>query len=84
MATASAWRYWHALETFEITLTEVSEHGSAVVVATSGRGIGRSSGAEVNARAAHLLDFADGKVVRWTAFQSHPDAIRAAERRTSA
>lgn len=70
--------YWQALATFVITPTEMIERGDAVVVATKGRGVGRASGAEVDARAAHLLDFRGGKLVRWTAFQTLADALQAA------
>lgn len=70
--------YWQALATFVITPTEMIERRDAVVVATKGRGVGRASGVEVNARAAHLLDFRGGKLVRWTAFQTLADALQAA------
>ncbi len=71
--------YWQAMETFEINPTELTEGDDAVVAATHGRGIGRLSGAEVEARAAHLLHFRNGKVVRWTAYQTAADALAAAD-----
>ena len=70
--------YWQALATFEITPTETIARRDSVVVATKGRGVGRASGAEVSARAAHLLDFRGGKLARWTAFQTLADALQAA------
>jgi ketosteroid isomerase-like protein len=57
---------------------EASDESIVVVVRSAARG--RASGAEVEGRLAHLWTIRDGKVVRFEAFRSREDALRAAPR----
>jgi ketosteroid isomerase-like protein len=49
-----------------------------VVVPVRLVGVGKQSGAETTANAAHLWTFRDGKVIRQTTFQTTAEALEAA------
>jgi ketosteroid isomerase-like protein len=49
-----------------------------VVVPVRLVGVGKQSGAETTANAAHLWTFRDGKVIRQTTFQTKAEALKAA------
>jgi ketosteroid isomerase-like protein len=52
--------------------------GDVVVVPVRIVGVGKQSGAETTANAAHLWAFRDGKVIRQTTFQTRAEALQAA------
>jgi ketosteroid isomerase-like protein len=52
--------------------------GDSVVVSVRLVGVGKESGAETTANAAHVWTFRDGKVVRQTTFQAMDEALEAA------
>ena len=70
--------YWDAMEIFEIVPVELIDTGNLVVVGTQGKGVGRASRVEVNAKGGHLLGVQDGKIANWTVFQSKAEALEAA------
>jgi ketosteroid isomerase-like protein len=57
---------------------EFFDSEDAVVVSVRLVGIGRESGAETTAHAAHVWTFRNGKVVRQTTFQTIAEALEAA------
>jgi ketosteroid isomerase-like protein len=52
--------------------------GEDVIVSVQLVGVGKESGAETTAHAAHVWTFRDGKVVRQTTFQTMAEALEAA------
>ena len=52
--------------------------GDSVVVPIRFVGVGKQSGVETTANAAHVWEFRDGKVVRQTTFQTLDEALEAA------
>ena len=52
--------------------------GDKVVVSVRLVGVGKESGVETTANAAHLWTFCDGKIVRQTTFQTMAEALEAA------
>ena len=56
---------------------ELLSSGDEVVVATEGRGKGRTSGAIARASAAQVWRVEHGKVLAWTAYQAKAEALEA-------
>jgi ketosteroid isomerase-like protein len=52
--------------------------GDKVVVSVRLVGVGKESGVETTANAAHVWTFRDGRIVRQTTFQTMPEALEAA------
>ena len=52
--------------------------GDQVIVSVRLVGVGKESGVETTANAAHVWTFRDGKAVRQTTFQTMPEALEAA------
>lgn len=67
-------RFEEAWESFRIEPVDFAASGDKLVVIVNLWGRGRGSGAEVEARAAHLWEFRDSKAVR---FEIHGDLERA-------
>jgi ketosteroid isomerase-like protein len=65
-------------EDFSIELEETFDHGDVVVVFLLYRGRGSESGAEVEARMAHLWTVRDGKAIRLQQFLDREQALEAA------
>ncbi|MQA73476.1 MAG: hypothetical protein GEU88_03845 [Solirubrobacterales bacterium] len=61
----------------QMTVAEVTEPGERVLVEVLPRGMGKSSGAEVEGRFWLLYTFDGGKVVRLEAFASERQALEA-------
>jgi len=57
---------------------EFVDAGDSVVVSVRLVGVGKESGIETTANAAHIWTFRDGKVVRQTTFQTMSEALEAA------
>ena len=56
---------------------ELIDAGDEVVAAVRLVGVGRQSGVETMANAAHLWTFREGKIVRLTVFQTMQEALEA-------
>lgn len=65
-----------AWESFRIEPTDFAAWGDKLVVIVDLWGRGRGSGAEVEARAAHLWEFRDGKAVRFEIYGDPERALR--------
>jgi ketosteroid isomerase-like protein len=65
-------------ETLRVEPKDVVEGGDTVVVSVHLVGIGRESGAETTAKAAHVWELRGGKIVRHTTFQTMAEALEAA------
>jgi ketosteroid isomerase-like protein len=64
--------------TMRLEPQEFVDAGDRVVVSIRLIGVGRESGAETTANAAHVWTFRDGKIVRQTVFQTMDEALEAA------
>ena len=64
--------------TMRLEPEEVRAAGDDVVVSVRLVGVGKGSGVETTAHAAHLWTFREGKVVRQTTFQTMAEALEAA------
>ena len=63
--------------TMRIEPRDLVEAGENVVASVRLVGVGRESGVETTANAAHLWTFREGKAVRLTVFQTTSDALEA-------
>ena len=71
-------RGWlESFEEFRVEPERIVDRGDRLVAVVRQTGKGRSSGAEVDARLAHVRTIADGKAVRWEAFADPEEAVRA-------
>ena len=70
--------YWEAFETISIEPEGFVDGPDGVVTRVVARGVGRGSGATVEARGPHLWRFRDGLPVRFTLFQEEHEALEAA------
>jgi ketosteroid isomerase-like protein len=64
--------------TMRLEFQEFVDAGDKVVVSIRLIGVGKESGVETTANAAHVWTFRDGKVVRQTTFQTMDEALEAA------
>ena len=64
--------------TMRLEPQEFVDAGDEVVVSIRLIGVGKESGVETTANAAHVWTFRDGKVVRQTTFQTMDEALQAA------
>ena len=69
-------RFDEAWESFRIEAVDFAASGDKLVVVVKLWGRGRGSGAEVEARAAHLWEFRDGKAVRFDIYGDPERALR--------
>jgi len=70
--------YWEAFEDISIEPESFIDGTDGIVALVVARGVGRGSGANVEARGPHLWNFRDGKPVRFTLFQEEAEALEAA------
>jgi ketosteroid isomerase-like protein len=66
-------------ETLQVEPQDFKVAGDTVVVSLRLTGVGKQSGVETSAHAAHVWRLRDGKVVRLTVFQTLADALESAE-----
>lgn len=64
-------------EDFHVEIERVIEAQESVVTLVRQRGRGRQSGVPVEIQIANVLDFNDGKIVRWSMFTVFADALKA-------
>jgi ketosteroid isomerase-like protein len=64
--------------TMRVEPQEFIDAGDSVVVSVRLVGVGKQSGVETTANAAHIWTFRDGKIVRQTIFQTMDEALEAA------
>jgi ketosteroid isomerase-like protein len=64
--------------TMRLEPQEFVDAGDKVVVSVRLVGIGKESGVETTANAAHVWTFRDGKIIRQTTFQTMAEALEAA------
>ena len=69
-------RFEEAWESFRIEPADFAASGDKLVVIVDLWGRGRGSGAEVEARAAHLWEFRDGKATRFEIYGDSERAMR--------
>jgi ketosteroid isomerase-like protein len=69
-----------AFDDFSVELLEVEELAGHVVASLRQRGRGKTSGAEVDHRFAHVWTIHDGRAIRLQSFAHRDDAVRYAER----
>jgi uncharacterized protein len=71
-------RGWlESFDEFRVEPERIVERGDRLIAVVRQTGSGRSSGAHVDARLAHVWTVEDGKAVRWEAFGDPEEALRA-------
>ena len=66
-----------AWASYSVEVEQLTEAGDEVVAIARYRGTGRASGIPVEATAAHVYAFEDGKIVRWRMFDNAAEALQA-------
>lgn len=71
-------RGWlESFDEFRVEPERIVERGDRLIAVVRQTGKGRSSGAQVDARLAHVWTVGDDKAVRWEAFGDPEEALRA-------
>jgi len=68
-------------DNYEVEILRIAEIGAQVVVTTLQSGLGKGSGARVEARFSFLFAFRAGKIAEWRMFMQEADALEAAGQR---
>jgi ketosteroid isomerase-like protein len=63
-------------EEAQVEATDFRDLGDRVIALGRMAGRGKASGVEVTNEMGWVVDFHDGKIVRWRSFMSHADALR--------